>query len=245
MTTLKVNAIEPEGGTTNLTVGMTGQNVAIGADSIRVNTFKDAGGNTLFTSNGSGVLSSVSGFGGDKVLITSSTVSGSSGLAFTSTYLTSTYNEYVFEYLNINPSAQDGAFTVQFSINNGAAYGINNANTYYRSQHAEGSYTGQLGYQTGADNGNTTDYVILLEDGDDDADQGGCGEFHLFNPSSTSDVKCWMSRGQNFSASGSYTAYIFDQYAAGYVNTLSVVNAINFKTDSGTFDGTIKMYGIK
>ena len=77
MTTLKVNAIEPEGGTTNLTVGLTGQNVVIGGSGgVKVNTFKDAGGNTLFTSNGSGTLSSVnSGFGSALVLLSTTTVS--------------------------------------------------------------------------------------------------------------------------------------------------------------------------
>ena len=72
MTTLKTNAIEPEGATTNLAVGLAGQNVVVGGSGgIKVNTMKDAGGNTLWTSNGSGVLSSVSGFGGAQVLISS------------------------------------------------------------------------------------------------------------------------------------------------------------------------------
>ena len=55
---LNVNAIEPEGATTTLSVGRTGRNVII-TDNLKANTLKDAGGNTLFTSNGSGVLSSV------------------------------------------------------------------------------------------------------------------------------------------------------------------------------------------
>jgi hypothetical protein len=34
-------------------------------------------------------------------------------------------------------------------------------------------------------------------------------------------------------------------YTAGYGNTTSAVNAIQFKMDSGNFDGTIYLYGIK
>ena len=100
MTTLKVNAIEPEGGTTNLTVGLSGQNVVIGGSGgLKANTFKDAGGNTIFTSDGSGTVSGASF--GDVVLITSQTASNSASLSFTSG-ITSTYKEYIFEFFNIS-----------------------------------------------------------------------------------------------------------------------------------------------
>ena len=74
--TLKANSIEPEGATTTITIGETGQNVIIGADSIKNNVVKDAGGNAVFTSNGSGVLSGVNaGFGSAQVLVDSTTLS--------------------------------------------------------------------------------------------------------------------------------------------------------------------------
>ena len=45
MTTLKTNAIEPEGATTDLTIGLSGQNVVIGGSGgLKTNVFKDAGG---------------------------------------------------------------------------------------------------------------------------------------------------------------------------------------------------------
>ena len=75
MGTLYVDTLEPEGGTTTLTVGETGQNTVIGGNTIKFNTLQDAGGNAIFTSNGSGVLSSVnSSFGSDMNLILSQTV---------------------------------------------------------------------------------------------------------------------------------------------------------------------------
>ena len=36
-----------------------------------------------------------------------------------------------------------------------------------------------------------------------------------------------------------------DRYAAGYMNTTSAIDEIQFKMSSGNFDGKIKMYGIK
>ena len=50
MSILRVATIEPEGATTTLTLGLSGDTVTSSADSIKVNTFKDAGGNTLWTS---------------------------------------------------------------------------------------------------------------------------------------------------------------------------------------------------
>ncbi|MDP6772273.1 MAG: hypothetical protein QF704_16325, partial [Anaerolineales bacterium] len=68
--TLKTNAIEPEGATTNLVIGESGQNTVISNNDLRANVLQDAGGNALFTSNGSGVLSGVnSGFGSAMVLL--------------------------------------------------------------------------------------------------------------------------------------------------------------------------------
>ena len=84
MDTLNVNTIEPEGGTTTINVGLSGKNVII-TDNLKANTLKDAGGNTIFTSNGSGVLSSVnSGFGSAQVLLSTQTANNSSGVEFTS-----------------------------------------------------------------------------------------------------------------------------------------------------------------
>ena len=62
--TLKIDTIEPEGATTTLTVGESGQNTVIAGAGIKANVMKDAGGNAIFTSNGSGVVSGVNaGFG--------------------------------------------------------------------------------------------------------------------------------------------------------------------------------------
>ena len=58
MGTLRAKTIEPATGST-LTLGASGDTVTVSSDSIKVNTFKDAGGNTLFTSDGAGTLSSV------------------------------------------------------------------------------------------------------------------------------------------------------------------------------------------
>ena len=58
MSILETKKIEPATGTT-VTLGAAGETVAISASQLKTNTIKDAGGNTIFTSDGSVTLSSV------------------------------------------------------------------------------------------------------------------------------------------------------------------------------------------
>ena len=95
--TIMVNTIEPQSGTT-LTIGQSGQNVVVNADSIKNNVVKDAGGNAIFTSNGSGVISGANaGFGGPDALVSTESPSNVANVTFT----LGTYKEYHFdEYSN-------------------------------------------------------------------------------------------------------------------------------------------------
>ena len=79
---LNVNTIVPDGST--LTVGTSGGSVVM-TDDVKVNTVKDAGGNTLWVSDGSGSVSSVnSAFGGASKLLSTQTASSSASISFTS-----------------------------------------------------------------------------------------------------------------------------------------------------------------
>ena len=104
MSILRTKTIEPATGST-LTLGASGDTVTVSSDSIKVNTFKDAGGNTLFTSDGAGTLSSVNAGlvgGAGPVLISTDTASGASSIDITSG-IDSTYKEYLFTFKNIHP----------------------------------------------------------------------------------------------------------------------------------------------
>ena len=75
-----------------------------------------------------------------------------------------------------------------------------------------------------------------------DNDQSCSGILHLFAPSSTTYVKQFYARVNNYSKDDK----TYDTYAAGYFNTTTALNAISFKFSSGNIDaGTIAMYGIK
>ena len=238
--TLKTNAIEPEGATTNLVIGESGQNTVISNNDIRANVLQDAGGNAVFTSNGSGVLSGVnSGFGSAMVLLSTQTASNSASLSFTSG-ITSTYGEYIFKFYNINP-VSDVVFQFNGSIDGGSNYNVVKTSSFFRANHEEGNANAVLTYAVDSDEAQGTgyqDFVPMISSG---TDENCAGTLHLFNPSSTTYVKHFYSRTDTVYAS----TYDMDCFAAGYFNTTSAINAIDFKMSSGNFDGKIKMWGVK
>ena len=238
--TLKTNAIEPEGGTTNMVVGESGQNTVIGNNDIRANVLQDAGGNALFTSNGSGVLSGVnSGFGSAMVLILSQTFTNSSGVAFTSG-IDSSYGEYIFKFYNIGGMDEQ---LLGFQVNASGESGYNETITSwgFHARHTEADATG-LAYQGSEDKAQATTYQALGEEAHEDADASTVGELHIFNPSSTTYAKHWHSRTNGMQKSiGTWEAWF-----GGYINTTAAITQINFKAlQSGTISGTIKMFGVK
>ena len=240
MDTLNVNTIEPEGGTTTINVGKAGKNVII-TDNLKANTLKDAGGNTIFTSDGSGNLSSVnSGFGSAQVLLSTQTASDSASLSFTSG-IDSTYKEYVFEFVDINPATDDVEFSFQGNSVGGSGYNETITSTYFYALHDEADSQTGLTYGTADDQAQGTAFQAVADAIGNGADECCAGELHLFNPSSTTYVKNFYSRVQMYHT-GNMSV---DRYAAGYMNTTSAIDEIQFKMSSGNFDGKIKMYGIK
>jgi len=243
VTTLNVNTIEPAGNT--LTIGASGDSVVIGNNDIRANTYKDAGGNTLFVSDGSGNLSSVNaGFGDPLKLLSTQTFTNQATVAFTSG-ITSTYKEYIFYFINMNP-ATTGAmlqFQVDDDAGNNAYNDFNITSTYFRAKQFENNSGSTHGYETGSDNA-AVSYATISSSLFNAADASTTGIFHLYNPSSAVYVKNWQSRFSAMCYDGSNLEYVQSLNAAGYVNTTTALNAISFKMTSGNFDGTIKMYGV-
>ena len=238
MTTINVNTIESS--TSTLTIGESGNSV-VAADSVNVNLVKDASGATMWQSNGSGVLSNVnSAFGDSIVLLSTQTADDSASISFTSG-IDSTYGVYVFKFININAATDQANFTFQASTDGGSSYGVTLTTTFIMAYHEESDGDAGLQYQGGLDLAQSTDFQIIYYYLGNGSDECGSGELHLFNPSSTTYVKNWYARG-NANISGARSD---DDMPAGYFNTTTALNAIQFKMTSGNFDGKIKMYGVK
>jgi len=241
VSTLNVNTVEPAGAT--LTIGESGDTVKAN-DSVNVNTVKDAGGNTLWVSDGSGNLSSVdSAFGDALVLLSTQTASDDASIAFTSD-IDSTYKEYIFKFVNINPaSGTNTKFQFQVSTDGGSTYGVNITSTFFYAMHDEADTSTTLTYSTASDLAESTSYQMLTEGIGIAADESASGVLHLFGPSSTTYVKNFYCSANGVFNAGS-APYSLNAFSAGYVNSTSALDAIDFKVSTGNFDGTIKMYGV-
>jgi hypothetical protein len=221
--------------------GGDGEGTSNGGSGVVVVKYTLPGGTpqTLFVSDGSGNVSSVdSGWGGVQVLLSSQTASNNASISFTSG-IDSTYEEYIFEFININP-ATDQYLTINFSSDGGSNYNMTKTTTFFEAYHYE-SGASDLTYQTGWDLAQSTAGQPISQHTGAEADECMAGELHLYNPASTTYVKNFYSRANNYA--GANIAQ--NSHVGGYVNSTTAINAIQFAMSSGNFDGTIKMYGIK
>ena len=181
---------------------------------------------------------------GNLVFISRSTASSSSSLSITSG-INSTYKEYIFFFNNIHP-AQDGTngrLTFNLSIDGGSNYNVTKTTTFFEASQDEGGSSTNLGYESGHDIAQGTGYQNLARSLGNDADHNLGGFLHLFDPSNSTFVKHFIATiNTNFAGDPDYSA---ESFVAGYANTTSAVNAIDFKCTSGNIDsGTIDMYGV-
>ena len=179
--------------------------------------------------------------GGSLVKIASTTASSSASVSFTSG-ITSTYKEYMFIFNNIHPATDGANVQFQVSTNTGSSYGIAITSTYFQSQHAEDASETALEYDGGQDLAQGTGFqTILGKEPGNGNDESTSGFMHLFDPSNTTFVKHFIARGNCQDAQPMSR----DGFAAGYINTTSAIDAIQFKMSSGNMDaGTITMYGV-
>jgi hypothetical protein len=180
--------------------------------------------------------------GGTLILLSTQTASDSATISFT-TGLDSTYDAYEFHFIDINPATDAVNFTFNFSTDSGSNYNVTKTTTSFYAQHDEADTTTALSYDTVRDLAQSTSFQLLNSSDaiGNGADESLAGSLQLFNPSSTTYVKHFISNC-NFYYYGNYS---INSYVAGYGNTTSAVNAIQFKMSSGNFDGTIKLYGVK
>jgi len=204
-------------------------------------TVNDRGARTATT------FGSVAAGGGNMVFIKKLTASSSGTLSFvdgaSSVVLDNTYKEYIFTFNNMHQATDEASFSFNGSIDSGSNYNVTKTTTFFRAFHTEGDGTANLSYSTGRDLAQSTDFQILAYKSSNANDAGHSGFLHLFNPSSTTFVKHFVANISSIYRSGEPGEY--ETFVAGYMNTTSAVDAVQFKMDSGNIDaGDICLYGI-
>ena len=177
---------------------------------------------------------------GSLVLLATETASSSATLSFTSG-IDSTYDEYVFKFINLHIQTDNRNLMMNMSIDGGDNYNVTKTTTQFATYHNEGDTATALEYRAGLDLAQSTADQNLSNGVGNDNDQSVSGEMHLYNPSSTTFVKHFTSTFQAVEQQD----MSFNSFIAGYANTTSAVDAIVFKINSGNIDtGVIKMYGV-
>jgi hypothetical protein len=189
----------------------------------------------------SAVTSFSNASGGTLILLSTQTASASATISFT-TGLDSTYDEYIFKFINIHPATDNAEFQFNMSTDSGSNYNVTKTTTFFLAQHAEDDSYTVLEYGGSRDLAQSTGYQTLGVGIGNDADQNAGGSLTLFNPSSTTYVKHFIANTSFLQGSD----YCINSYIAGYGNTTSAVNAVRFQMSSGNIDdGIIKLYGVK
>jgi hypothetical protein len=182
--------------------------------------------------------------GGAMTFIKKLTASSSGTLSFvdgsSDVVLDNTYKEYMFIFNNIHPGTSNADLGILASTDTGSNYGVATTSTFFEAKHAEDDSQAELTYITAFDAAQSTSLIKLTGSIADDNDSNAGGYLRLFNPSSTTFVKHFIS-----SANRMFNSRSLNTFVSGYINTTSAVDAIQFKMDSGNIDaGTITLYGI-
>jgi hypothetical protein len=182
---------------------------------------------------------------GSMTFIKKLTASSSSTLSFvdgaSGVVLDNTYKEYLFTFNNIHPASDNYNFSFNLSSDGGSNYNVTKTTTVFTAQHGEDGNNGNIEYSSSLDLAQSTDFQKLSKDLGNGSDESLNGTLNLFNLSSTTFVKHFISR------TSSYFGFdrAVDMNIAGYGNTTSAVDAIQFKMTSGNIDaGDICLYGI-
>ena len=172
--------------------------------------------------------------------IATQTASSSASLSFTSG-IDSTYKEYIFYFVNIHPATDTANFTFQTSTNTGSSYGVTATTTFFAAIHTEDDSSASVAYYSSLDSAQSTSFIDLGGDTNNDNDGSLSGTMHLFNPSNTTFVKHFTARSSVYN----HNPMSVDAFVSGYFNSTSAIDAVQFKFDSGNIDsGQILLFGL-
>ena len=158
--------------------------------------------------------------------------------------LDNTYKEYLFTFKDIHPSATGSGVNFSFngSTDSGSNYNATKTTTLFRTYNYEAGGTTTLGFDDTPALAQDTGFQTLTTNNTNPADGSNVGILHLYDPSSTTYVKHFTCVTCQNTFNGENC---MSNYVAGYFNTTSAVDAVQFKYASGNIDaGTISLYGL-
>ena len=178
---------------------------------------------------------------GNLTLLTTNTLSSAAATIDFTSSINSTYNSYLFKFIDIHPATDSQNFEFQVDTGTNTNYNQTITSSVFRAYHDEGDSATALEYNTGVDQAQGTSFQDITDGVGNGNDESAAGTLHLFNPSSTTFVKHFMSTMTDYNGNN----FNIVVNTAGYINTTTAITRIRFKFGSGNIDaGTIKMYGV-
>ena len=200
-----------------------------------------------YNNNSISAITSTGLSAGAMTLIKEQTASSSSTISFvhgtSDVVLDGTYPIYLFKFINIHPATDNVEFQFNFR-DGGSSYDATKTTTAFNAYHRENDSDTGLGYSTSGDLAQSTSFQRFTnaDNVGSDNDQSISGELWLFSPSSTTYVKHFFGTASNAGQGD----YITNEFIAGYCNTATAIDGVQFAMSSGNIDaGTFKLYGIK
>jgi len=173
------------------------------------------------------------------VKLSTQTASGDSSIDFTSG-IDSTYQQYHFEFTEINLVTDGAEFQFQSDIGTDTNYNIGMTTIVYHAENPEGGGGGSFTYSTARDQSQGTAFQDLFPDAGNGTDESAFGYLRVQNPSSSTYTKNFMSRMDGYHQNN----LAFSMTVGGFFNTTYPLTRFRFKSSSGSFDGRITMFGV-
>ena len=145
--------------------------------------------------------------------------------------LDNTYKTYLFRFVNIHPANDNVDFEFQGNAAGGSGFNETITSSMFIAEHKENDNT-DFTYRGSNEQAQGTSFQDIAYNVGNDNDQGLSGELYLFNPSNTTFVKHFMAN----IATHAHQENIINHYTAGYFNTTSAIDEIQFKFSGGDID---------
>lgn len=172
------------------------------------------------------------GSSGALTLLQTQTVSGSTGVAFNSTYITGTYSTYCIQVENLTVSNSGVGFIFQVSVDNGSNYLATGYNSMICLINNAGSPAG------GA---STTEGIFAGYANFFGSTGNGGGQVWLRNIGSSANS---TFDGTTICPQSNSSNNICFNNIAGFFPTGITINNLKFTVTAGTFSGTFSIYGL-
>jgi len=141
----------------------------------------------------------------------------------------------------MHPATNNANFQFNGSVDTGSNYNVTKTTNFYYAYEEEADGANILEYRADYDLAQGTGFQSIAPEIGSENDECASGFLRLFNPSSTTFVKHFISTANGYQGGN----YSINHYCAGYCNTTSAVDAVQFKMSSGNIDaGTIQLFGV-